>query len=46
MWGDNTGWTFSLEEKLLWIMDLYLVQKLKIMDFLLTNTQIFTSQDI
>ncbi len=26
-WEDNRGWTFSLEEALLWIMDLYFVQK-------------------
>ncbi len=43
---DNTRWTFSLEEALLWIMDSYFSQKqwfkvknILMMELFLTNTQ-------
>ncbi len=47
---DNRGWTFSLEEVLLWIME-YFGQKqgLKLKQYndgFLTNMQLFTSQDV
>ncbi len=51
---DNRGWTFSLEEALLWITDIYCVLarsnsiKLKhlMINFFIINTQLFTSQEV
>ncbi len=43
MWEDNRGWTFSLDETLLWIMGLYFVFQFKVKTswcicFLLTHS--------
>ncbi len=50
---DNRRWTFSLEEAILWIMDSYFSQKwwfevknIFVMDLFLTNTHLFTLQDV
>ncbi len=54
MWEDNRGWSFFLlKEALLWTMDSHSGQKWQfkakntlIMNLFLTNTQLFTSQDV
>ncbi len=46
---DNRRWTFSLEEVLLWIMDLYFVQKCQfdVKNFLMMDLfQLLSSQDV
>ncbi len=50
---DNRRLTFSLEEAILWIMDSYFSQKwwfevknISVMDLFLTNTHLFTLQDV
>ncbi len=50
---DSEEMTFSLEEVILWIMDLYFswkqwskVKNILMMDLFLTSMQLFTSQDV